>query len=489
MVARVVVVRELVAAVFFLLVLALFRPDPTPLSPNNLSIVNDTSNLSTAALLIVNLLLDDPARFHALVNDFNPHPVYYDDEDFDFPSIPSLAMSVEPTVVSDVHLAHATVFVPHRHRPSTHFMDRILAAQVGPPTSTSPLDLPASVTAPPPSSRPRPFLLPSSVNLDAVFAVLALVAVSFLASVIYLRKFARTRKASSPTPLPLVPSTIEPARPSALDPLARPLAVQTNSLINPSAAIVDVPSSPVVPSSHIASRPPPSPQAKIIYQTSAPRSRAYIAPHGPGSIIYQTTTAPRPSSLHLSVAAPAPAHPVLQNTSTRPIPGSIIYETPRAQKSQILYQTPLPASRPTPFPRDPVVAPDLIYSTPSWTTICREPSSAPSQQSRAPPPSAYVIYSTGSTTGKGMSSVFPHQTSALASSPRVLDSTSTISHRQYETFVTRPRRAPPTKSCFCLALPVHIYPQEVGAWEPQHHHDRDLSRQRALRVREAQSRW
>ncbi|KAJ7179660.1 hypothetical protein C8R46DRAFT_1325402 [Mycena filopes] len=492
MVSRVVVVRELVAAVFFLLFLALFRPDPTP-TPSDLSVVNDTSSdLSTAALLAVKTLLDDPVRFHALVAELDDaRPAYYNDDDFDFPSIPSLAMSIEPTVVSDVPLAHATVFVPPRHRPSTHFMDRVLGAQVGPPTSTSSSDVPVPVvTAPPPSSRPRPFPILSPVKLDTVFAVLALVAVSLLASLVYLRRLAKITKAFSPSPLPAIPAATEPTVPSAIEPLPRPPTVQPSSLIDPSAAIVDVPSSPVVPSSHTASRHPPSPQAKIIYQTSAPRSRASIASHGPGSIIYQTTL-PRPSSLHSSVAAPTPAHSVFHNTTTRPIPGAIIYETPRAQRSHISYQTPVTASRPTPLPRDPrlpPVSPDLIWSTPSWTSICREPSSASSQQSRAPPPSAHGIYSTGNTTGKGMS-VFPYQNSALASSPRVLDSTSTISHRQYEAFVTRPRRAPPPKSCFCLAPPVHICPQEVGVWEIQHHHHRDLSRQRVLRVREAQSRW
>ncbi|KAJ7179674.1 hypothetical protein C8R46DRAFT_1187887 [Mycena filopes] len=503
MVSRVVVVRELVAAVFFLLVLALFRPDPTPLSPDNLSIVNDTSNLSNAALLVVNSLLDDPVRFHALVTEmeiYDTRAAYYNDEDFDFPTIPSLVMVIDPTVVVDVPLAHATVFVPPRHRPSTRFMDGVLAAQVGPPTSTSPFDLPASVvTAPPPSSRPRPRpfpLLSPAINLDTLFVALALVAVSLLAAIAHL-KLSRKPKASSPSPLPAIPSATKPAVsvPSArqaIENLVRQQNAQHQKNCLPHTTLVSiVPATqrlavpaPVIPAA------PPSPQTNtdviyetnggVIYETprcrpsataktpavphrpSTPRSRASLAAD---SIIYQTAP-------HSSLSSNAPA------LSTRPLPSEMPALRSRADlaSNAIIYQTrPSPLSSNAPPQTQTPFNPLVIYQT--SPPIPSTSSGAPSIPHH-PRPSLDVIYSTSNSTGSWASS----QSRAPAPSPSVRYPThniGTIPPRQYEVFAARLPRASTSNGRSFIApypTPPHGYPpfgpriyQDLPGQREQHH--------------------
>ncbi|KAJ7174273.1 hypothetical protein C8R46DRAFT_1189161 [Mycena filopes] len=534
MVARVVVVRELVAAVVFLFFLALFRPDPIASNPSDLSVVNDTSpDLSTAALLIVKSLLDDPARFHALVNEMYIHDARaasYNDDDFDFPTIPSLAMAIDPTVVLDVPLAHATVFVPPRHRPSTRFMDRVLAAQVGPPTSTSPLKLPVSViTAPPPSSRPRPYpLLSPAINLDTLFVALALVAVSLLASLVYLRKLSRKPKASSPSPLPAIPSATKPAVsvPSArqaIENLVRQQNAQRQKNCLPHTTLVSiVPATqrlavpaPVIPAA------PPSPQTNtdVIYETNGgviyetPRCRPSATTKTPASVPHRPSTRPTPGAIlyetpaprsvaslaansiiyqtapHSSLSSNAPA---LSRTSTRPIPCQM--PDPRSGASlasnAIIYQTtrPSPLSSNAPAKTQTSTNPLIIYQT----------STAPlhSTSSRAPPiphhprPSSDVIYSTYNSTGSWAS----YQSRAPAPSPSVRYPThniGTIPLRQYEVFAARLPHTPTSNGRFPTASyrapPTHLYPQEVAVG-PQYHY-RDLSPQRerpyTLRVGEA----
>ncbi|KAJ7174270.1 hypothetical protein C8R46DRAFT_1189158 [Mycena filopes] len=483
MVARVVVVRELIAAVFFLFLLALFRPDPIIISPSDLSAVIDTSSdLSNAALLIVKTLLDNPARFHALVAELDDaRPAYYNDDDFEFPSIPSLVMVIDPTVVVDVPLAHATIFVPPRHRPSTRFMDCVLAAQVGAPTSTSPFDVPVPVvTAPPPSSRPRPFPIPSPVNLDTVFAVLALVAVSLLAAIVYLRKLARKPKASSPTPLPAILSAAKPDVPA---PAVETLVLQQNAQRQKNRLSATPPTSfpppakrlavlaPVIPAT------PPSPQTNtdVIYETNGgviyetPRSRPSATtktpavPHRPStprsraslaadSIIYQTAPHSSPSN--------APA------LSTRPLPSEMPALRSRADlaSNAIIYQTtrPSPLSSNAPAQTQTPFNPLVIYQTspaPIHSTSARAP--------YGPRPSSDVIYSTSNSTSSAS-----YQSRAPAPSPSV----------RYPTINTT--RNPMTLLYPCegfSALSTRApYPQEVGVRGPRFYQYWDLSRQREI---------
>ncbi|KAJ7026281.1 hypothetical protein C8F04DRAFT_1400076 [Mycena alexandri] len=289
----------------------------------------------------------DPAYIHAQflqIDIYSSEGAYYNDDDIDPPSL-GLFMFIEPTVVGGT-AALAMAGKPRSRRDL--LFDRLLAADAGPPTPTSPplvsdesnlLNASATIlTALLPASRPKPFPLPlSPPTFTFVVVIFILISVSLVASVAHLCKLAKTFKASSPSssPVLIVPTATKPV-PSTENAHHQQSASATSCV-----TIVDSPPAQATPTAHAppaiivpAVLPTPAPHApnisethsKMIHETSADRTRVSDLP---GAVLYQTSAhlhktsvTERPRNPHVIYETAAPASFVSSTTN------SVVYETP-----------------------------------------------------------------------------------------------------------------------------------------------------------------
>ncbi|KAJ7711273.1 hypothetical protein B0H16DRAFT_1480459 [Mycena metata] len=441
----------------------------------------------------------DPAFMHGLwseINIYDTQSAYYNDDEFDspvldFPVLISPDRLVDRTVVENP-IALATPFMagPPRSRHDL-LLDHLLAAQAGPPTSTSPalsnpesdvLDVPVPVvTAALPGSRlPLPS---SSTTLSAVFLVLSFLAISFVAYTAYLLKFAQTSKASSPSlspvslPTPAIPNSVPAAgKPwwarrlarsnkfvPALTPIPEALLEFDNDVILKALEALarqqkhamrqktaSLAAAAVSPAPQTSSPDVVEPSVPVVAPITARAVPTISSPaiQTEGEVIY-AASALRTPQLPISVPIihqPAPtvdaaATNLHEMSAVAPRTPEIIYETPVPASSStrtralreplIFYQTPAPASSSSYL---------CSMSDPTRDTFA-------SNQNFAPAALPALIYSSSGSIGLPFR---PYQNPRAPSV--VYDAHGTITLQ----------RAPLSE--------LDIYPQELRVWGPQSHH-------------------
>ncbi|KAJ7047919.1 hypothetical protein C8F04DRAFT_1286774 [Mycena alexandri] len=497
MVYPVVVVRLsiVVAALLFLLAFlhsGLNTYSEESSTSNDLDVASESlPDLSTAASVIVQTLLDDPAYFHYLISVMDPydaHNAYRQRRRLRRADL-HLAGSahVEPSVV-EAPVAHTTSFVAANMRSRLGWY---LAAHAGPPTATSPLlsddeydvlNVPASViTAARPGSR---LALPSPpTTLTPLVVALSLLAVSLLVSAAHLRRIARITKASSPSPSPSSVPIVFLHTPAAPKPVASTgKARRRRDLLRAKKFVPSLTPIPEVLLSFdnvIILKSPEAlarQQKDAIRQTNAPLVEAAPAPQtlavAPSTPVVSTIADPHPTiasvvlhtapivsvSLVEAAASPAlqtpniapPAPVVVATTARAHAPSVSIISEPSQTHDEIIYQTPV--ARPnTAFASDLPGA--IIYQTGPRTIIRETPTVAMSRDAfiiyQTPTPvsaSPAVIYSTKNRPQSTREPSVFYQTPVPAPSSSLVSSASGPINgpfRSYQNSAPRPSRALP----------------------------------------------
>ncbi|KAJ7047922.1 hypothetical protein C8F04DRAFT_26202 [Mycena alexandri] len=500
MVYPVVVVRLsiVVAALLFLLAFlhsGLNTYSEESSTSNDLDVASESlPDLSTAASVIVQTLLDDPAYFDHLVSamdTYDAQSAYRQRRRLRRADL-HLAGSahVKPFVVEAL-VARTTSFVAANMRSRLGWY---LAAYAGPPTATSPLlsddeydvlNVPASViTAALPGSR---LALPSPpTTLTALVVALSLLAVSLLVSAAHLRRLARITEASSPSPSPSPVPIVSPHTPAAPKPVAltgkacrrrgllpakkfvpwltpipeallsfdnviilkSPEALarqQKDAMRQMNAPLVEAAASPAPQTPAVA---PPTPVVSTIADPLATIASVALHTAAPIVSVSLVEAAASPALQTPNIAPPAPV--VVATTAHAHAPPVSIISEPSQTHDEIIYQTPV--ARP-----NTALASDLpgaiIYQTGPRTIIRETPTVAVSRDAfiiyQTPTPvsaSPAVIYSTKSRPQSTREPSVFYQTPVPAPSSSLVSSISGPINgpfRSYQNPAPRPSRAPP----------------------------------------------
>ncbi|KAJ7047917.1 hypothetical protein C8F04DRAFT_1226799 [Mycena alexandri] len=465
----------------------------------------DTPRSTPSATYVNSIVVQnqfDPAHIHALFSEidiYNSQGAYYCDDEFDFDTLtfPSPALFIDRTVIEGP-IAFATPFVAGPPR-SGHdlLLDRLLAAQAGPPTSTLPalssdefdvFNVAVSVvTAPLPG--PRLALPSSSTSLSTLAVFFSLLMVSLIASMAHLYKLAQTIKVSSSSPSrvlyhaltapKLVPTTGKswcgPRLPDAKK-FVPSLALIPESLLDfhgdvilkalealarqqkhvmpqksASLAAIAVSPAPQISSPDVVEPPALVAAARTIAGTLPTAGRAPTQNYGeaiyPGAIIYETCPIATPRSATYEAPTLTPRTP------------HVIYRTPAPAQTvhnpAVLYQTQAPASSSSLIystsDSRPTTTGPILYQIPT-ARAAQNPSSFTQHLA-----SASAIYSAS---GSIDNPFRPYKNSTLLPShaSRVIDDGRTITLH----------RAP-------LAT-LEVYLQKPGVWGPQSHYYHDMWR-------------